>query len=243
MSEPVFMTGADQSEVWPLVRDYHYSGRMPANVQHCYGARLAGGLFGDDGPLIAAAVFTIPPTRWSESVIELARLVRHPDHEYPLSRLIGFACQWLRKAGWPLAVSFADWTHNHHGGVYQASGWRYDGRRERQMDGLIIDGTFKPGRSCNSAFGTRSPHKLSGILVDSHVEPHYDEGKHLYWRPLLVAGVTRAKRLGLKSESYPKPNATRPVDAPDTIGRETGATPVGRSIVSVVHHNTGGEKA
>lgn len=224
----LFFTGAEPDEVWPLVRDHHYSGRMPANIQHCYAMREGGGLFGDFGEVVAAVVFTIPPTRWSEDVIELARLVRLPDATAPLSRLIGFACDRLRLHGHALVVSFADWTQRHHGGVYQAAGWNYDGLRDRRMDGVVHNGTFIPGRSANSRWGTRSPDRLAdrGITV----EPHYDEGKHLYWRALCVAGKTRARRLGLRSLPFPKP-AARPADERATSACELGATPRGRSTI------------
>lgn len=206
------MTGASPDEVWPLVRDHHYSGRMPANIQHCYAARQGGGLFGDTGPVVAAIVFTIPPTKWAEEVTELARLVRHPEYNEPLTRLISFAALWIRRGGWNLAVSFADWTQRHHGGIYQAADWRYHGMREPAMDGLVINGVFKPGRSCNSTFGTRSPEKLQAQLPDAEIEAHWDEGKHLYWKPLCVSGKTKARRLGLQSIPYPKPNAVGPLD-------------------------------
>lgn len=208
----MFFTGAEPDEVWPLVRDHHYSRRMPVNIQHCYVARHSGGLFGDNGPVFAAAVFTIPPTRWKEQVIELARLVRDPDCTFPLSQLLSFACTRLRINGWALAVSFADATQGHHGGIYQSAGWKYDGQRDRRMDGILIDGVFKPGRSCNHAFGTRSPKLLQERLPDKKITPHYDEGKHLYWKALTVGGKTKSKRMGLKSMPYPKPNAASPLD-------------------------------
>jgi len=213
MSDGLHFTSAEPDEVWPLIRDHHYSGRMPANIQHCYAVRAPGGLFGDFGEVLAAAVFTLPPTRWKEEVIELARLIRRPDYREPLSRLLAFASLRLRINGWPLAVSFADQTQGHHGGIYQAAGWAYDGQRDRAMDGLIIDGQFKPGRSCNSTYGTRSPDKLRAMLPDAAIEPHWDEGKHLYWKQITVAGRSKARRLGLKSIPYPKPkNAARPLD-------------------------------
>jgi hypothetical protein len=207
-----FLTGAEPDEVWPLVRAHHYSGRMPSNIQHCFAARRPGGLFGDTGDIAAAAVFTIPGTKWSEEVIELARLVRLPDYSDPLTRLLSFATAWIHRNGWNLAVSFADWTHRHHGGIYQAANWRYHGMRDPAMDGLIIDGVFKAGRACNHAFGTRSPDKVKELRPDAEIEAHWDEGKHLYWKPLCVSGKTKAKRLALQSLSYPKPNAARPLD-------------------------------
>lgn len=213
-----FMTGAEEDEVWPLVRDFHYSRRMPKNILHCYVIRTSGGLFGDKGEPIAASVFSLPPTRWSEEVTELSRLVRNPKCDVPLTKLLSFSCHWLKIAKRPLIVSFADWTQHHHGGIYQAAGWLYDGCRDRCMDGLIVDGRFMPGRTCNHTFGTRSPAKVKALFPNLTIEPHYDEGKHLYWKPLMIAGRTQAKRLGLKSNCYPKPNAVGPLDAPVPTG-------------------------
>jgi hypothetical protein len=212
LADGIHFTGADPDEVWPLVRDYHYSRRMPSNIQHCFAARKAGGLFGDTGEIVAAVVFSIPGTKWSEEVVELSRLVRHPHYGGPLTSLLSFANGWMRRKGWCLLVSFADWTHKHHGGIYQAGGWLYHGMRPSANDGLIIDGIFKAGRSCNHAFGTRSVKKLKVMRPDVKIEAHYDEGKHLYWKALTVAGKSKARRLGLRSLPYPKPNAARPLD-------------------------------
>jgi hypothetical protein len=213
------ITGAEPDEIWPLVRDHHYSGRMPANIQHCYAIRRPGGLFGDSGEPIAGIIYSIPPTRWSEnSLVELSRIVRHPSCAIPLTKLISFTFPWLKRAGWALAVSFADWTQKHHGGIYQAGGWLYGGLRERRMDGLLIGGKFLSGRTCNHVYGTRSPSKILERLPEADIEPHYDEGKHLYWRPVAVAGRAKAKRLGLKSLPYPKPNAAGLVDEPPPGG-------------------------
>lgn len=189
-----------------LIENYHYSRRVPSNVQVNGTWHGDGGLFGDSGPALAACIFSIPPTRWAEPVLELSRLVRHEGDCPPLTGLISETVRWVGKTGKAdLLVSFADATQNHHGGVYQAASWNYAGQRERRMDGLIVGGTFVPGRSCNSLWGTRSPSRLmerKGI----HAEPHYDEGKHLYWRALNKTGKARAKRLGLGSLPYPKPS-------------------------------------
>ena len=190
-----------------LVAKFHYSRRSPANVQ-CVGTWHAdGGLFGDDGPPVAACFFSIPPTRWSEDVLELSRLVRDESVRPQLTGLISLTVKWLAKTRTAdLLVSFADATHGHHGGVYQAASWNYDGQRDRQMDGLIVDGVFIAGRSCNSSWGTRSPSKLRERFPDKSIEPHFDQGKHLYWRSLCKAGDKKAATLGLKRAFYPKPN-------------------------------------
>jgi hypothetical protein len=120
--------------------------------------------------------------------------------------LIALACRRLKADGRDLLVSYADAGEGHHGGVYQASGWNYDGQRAASIDGLTIDGQFIPGRTCNSIYGTRSPSKVR-TLLGQNVEPHIDIGKHLYWRALNRAGEAKALRLGLKCLPYPKPNA------------------------------------
>jgi hypothetical protein len=202
MSDLHFHSGR-VDEARDLVERFHYSGRVPSNVQFVGSLHEAGGLFGDYGPAVAACFFSIPPTRWSEDVLELSRLVR-ASYSVPLSSLVSKSCKELRKQGHDLLVSFADRTQGHHGGVYQAASWRYAGARERRMDGLLIDGRFWPGRSCNSKFGTRSPSKVTAIL-GREVAPHFDEGKHLYWKALGAHGLKKAARLGLASMPYPKP--------------------------------------
>ena len=186
-----------------LVIAHHYSKRPPANVQQVVTWHEDGGLFGGDGRAVAACYFSIPPTRWSEDVWELSRLVRVDACAVPLTVLIAKACA-LAKAKIDLVVSFADKTQGHHGGIYQAASWNYAGARERAMDGVVIAGRFHAGRSCNSVWGTRSPVKLAKILGQP-VEAHYDEGKHCYWRPLRKAGEQKAARLDLGKMPYPKP--------------------------------------
>jgi hypothetical protein len=111
-----------------------------------------------------------------------------------------------------LLVSFADTTHDHHGGIYQAASWNYHGQRAPSMDGVIINGTFIPGRTCNSVYGTRSPTLLSERL-QTEVTPHYDQGKHLYWIPLRHAGKRQADRLNLNQLPYPKPAVPSAIDS------------------------------
>ncbi len=177
------------AEASALVKRFHYSGRAPANIQ-CVGTwHENGGLFGDYGDAIAACFFSIPGTRWSEDIWELSRLVRNDRVTVGLSGLIAATCAYIRRAlPADLLVSFADKTHGHHGGIYQAASWFYNGARSPQNDGLIVDGVYVPGRSCNSRWGTRSPDGLRNLLEGHTVESHWDEGKHLYWRPLRRSG-------------------------------------------------------
>lgn len=194
-------------EASQLVVRWHYSKRPPANVQFVGTWHAAGGLFGDYGPAVAACFFCIPPTRWAEGVLELARLVRAPSVSVPLTGLISATCRHAASSGTDLVVSYADQTQGHHGGIYQAASWNYAGCRNTVMDGLIVNGQFVPGRSCNSIWGTRSPDRLRAMFPDWDILPHYDAGKHLYWKALNKNGFKKAQRLGLKATPYPKPSS------------------------------------
>lgn len=194
-----FRTGRKQ-EAEDLVLKHHYSQRLPANVQLIGSLHLDGGLFGGDGEMVAAAFFTFPPTRWTEPVLELSRLVRG-NSRVPLTFLLSRCAQELKRNGYDLLVSFADKTQGHEGYVYRASNWNYSGCRDRSMDGVFIDDVFRPGRTCNQVFGTRSVLKLRQMFPTKSIEPHYDEGKHCYWLALGSRGKAKAARLGLKVEN------------------------------------------
>lgn len=188
-----------------LVERYHYSRRFAANVQVCATFHEEGGLFGTCGNAVAACVVSIPPTRWSEPVYELSRLVKADGATCSLSQLIALTMRECRRRNMELIVSFADWTQRHHGGVYQACSWNFGGTREPRMDGVVIEGRFVPGRTANSVYGTRSVRALAARGVVA--EPHFDNGKHLYWVALTNNGKRMAQSLGLKSFPYPKPTA------------------------------------
>lgn len=195
----------DIYEAKNLILQHHYSKRVPSNVQVVVTWHADGGLFGDYGHAIAACVFSIPPTRWKHRVLELSRLVRAPECEVPLTGLISLASKQCKRNGWHLLVSFADPTAGHHGGIYQAASWRYHAQRGSRMDGVMMAGRFIPGRSCNSTFGTQSLTKLAALFPGVEMVPHYDKGKHLYWRSLSKQGDAMARDLELADMPYPKP--------------------------------------
>lgn len=204
ISDELFFHVGNYDDALNLVKKYHYSKRMASNVQMVGTWHKGGGLFGEHGEAIAAIVFSIPPTRWSEDVWELSRLVRRDDAEISLSALMAKALSFMKRARpIDLLVSFADATQGHHGGIYQACSWNYSGKRERCIDGVIFEGNFIPGRSANSKWGTRSPGKLRRMGINAI--PHYDEGKYLYWKALNRNGAKKARRLGLSEMPYPKP--------------------------------------
>lgn len=188
----------ETDEAANLVERYHYSHRWPSNVQFVMTAHESGGLFDNKGRTVAAVVYSIPGTRWSVPMLELSRLVRVDDAIPPLSWLIAQSLRRIKRDRLAdLVVSFADVQHGHHGGVYRASNWRHHGIRPASVEGVIVNGTFIPGRSANSRFGTRSPEKLREIGIDAQAK--WDQGKHLYWYPITPSGLDAANAVGLQS--------------------------------------------
>jgi len=194
--------GGQTKEAEQLVLECHYSHRTPGNVCFIGSFHETGGLFGDNGEMLAAAFFSSPPTRWSENVIELTRLVRKEGIKIPLSRLISLSLKHLKNQGHDLIVSFADRTQGHEGYVYRASNWKYTGCRDPQNDGLIVDGVFVPGRSCNAIYGSRSADIVRELKPSSTIEKHFDKGKHLYWYALNKKGKEKAIRLNLSDMNW-----------------------------------------
>lgn len=215
------------SEARALVAAYHYSHREKS-------CPLAVGVLQVYGPCapttVAACVFTPSMGRWSVPVAELQRLVRHPNFQPPLTMLISRTVKELKKRpDCPaVAVSYADSTQSHHGGVYQAASWNYSCKRAESNDGLTIDGVFVPGRSCNAKFGTRSADALRLQYPDWVIEKHFDLGKHLYWIPLTKDGKRIAVELGLEKNPYPKPTAVKVTPATRQAHQpeKDGSTPI-----------------
>lgn len=188
-----------------LAAAYHYAGKLPAaaSIRACLTWHLPGGLFDMGGPAIAAVVFNIPSAQWKEEVWELGRLIRWNGECPPLTKLISQALKIVAK-DIDLIISYADWTQTHHGGIYQAASWQYNGKRKACEIGVVINGIPIHGRNANHRFGTRSRSKLAARGIEA--EPLMDEGKHLYWRALSKSGEAKAARLGLGCLPYPKPS-------------------------------------
>jgi hypothetical protein len=196
----VFKVG-EHRPAYALMLKHHYSGRSKR------GGRVVGSfhLNRPDSRMVAACVIHEPSCCWRErGVLELHRLVRSPRHRVPLSQLISLTVREVkRRSIGELIVSYADSTFGHHGGVYQASGWNYHGKRRPYRDGVIVRGKFVPSRSANTRWGSNNPKvlRLRGIRAKGH----FDKGKHLYWKALSAEGEAKAARLGLQKNPYPKP--------------------------------------
>ncbi len=211
----LIMTGASPEEIWPLVRDFHYSRRNAGLVRHAFAIRRGGGLFGDTGEPIAGITYSQPVNRnFPPDSAELSRLVRRDDYEGNLSAFVTWSLRWLRaNTTTPFILSYADTTQGHHGGIYQACGFVYAGQTAPGHIGFDApDGSFVHGRICNGRFGTRSVEAIAKIKPDW--VPVYGQPKHLYIFPLRSRWATLARVHGWKCLPYPKPSASRPLDEP-----------------------------
>lgn len=194
-------------EVGSLLAKWHYS--------KCYHIGSKGvGILRHNTQIvgICALAHTIS-SKWGQAtglsipILELSRLVGSPEYHTPLTPLISFTLrESYKKSGVALYCSYADMTHGHHGGVYQAGSWNYSGVRAPKQDGYLIEGRMVSNRAASAKFGTASRVKL--IEAGMTIEPHYDNGKLFYWRALTKAAAKAATDLGWSRVPYPKPSRT-----------------------------------
>lgn len=195
-----------KEEAKQLIEKYHYSGKMPTGVQFVGTFHRNGGLFGDQGECVAACVITGTARKWNGLCLELSRLVRKEGVEVSLSSLISKTCKEIKRRELiDLIVSYADTSKGHHGGIYQAASWIYNGQRDSYFDGVYINGEFITAFALSKRYKSRSIKKAREVFGDS-AEYHFDGGKHLYWKPLNKRGRRNAKKMNLKEVPYPKPD-------------------------------------
>lgn len=201
------MTGATADELWPLVRDFHYSKRQPSSPIHAFALRESGGLFGDTGTPVAGVFYSQPVSRnLPQSALELSRLIRTDGYKGQLSQFVAWTLRWLKaNSDRELVLSYADSTQGHHGGIYQATNFHYVGAFESGHIGYSCpDGSFVHRRACNGRFGTSSLQELARIRPDW--SPVYGEPKHLYVYPLRMKWKKISAAYGWESKPYPKPD-------------------------------------
>jgi hypothetical protein len=166
------------------------------------------------------------PIRSPSASSSLAKALNFQDS---LSQFVTWTLRWLRaNTTIPFALSYADSTQKHHGGIYQACGFVYVGERASGHIGYTAeDGTFQHRRSCNASLGCSGVEDI-GRLKPAWT-PVYGEPKHLYIFPLRQRWGAISRRLGWQSLPYPKPNAARLLDegvpTPASEARTLGAAP------------------
>lgn len=135
-------------------------------------------------------------------------------HKTPVSRIMAIAIKFL-KVKCPelrLIVSYADQDQNHHGGIYQATNWVYDGLVNVGAKTFIINGRQTHKKSVHSK-------GVKGSLADvkKYLDPKatifYTQGKHRYLMPLDAKMRARIEPL---AQPYPKREKQANVGTTDT---------------------------
>lgn len=109
--------------------NWHYSGCMPSFKTVKIGAW-------EDGCFVGVVIFSMgaapqahcPYKIEPREICELTR-VAFKNHKTEISRILSICLKFLKSQspGLRLVVSYADPEQGHHGGVYQANGWIYEG--------------------------------------------------------------------------------------------------------------------
>lgn len=213
------MTGAEADEIWPLVRDHHYSATMPASTSHAFAWREPGGLFGETGTPLAGVLYGNPVGRgWPPNCLELTRLIRSPELAEPLSAFVAWTLRWLkRKTDCNFVLSYADEEQGHHGGIYQALGFLYVAyRHSKHFAFFRPDGSKVHARSLNQRYGTSKGAAIAER--DPLLERRANAPKFLYVKPLNIRPPALLRQFDWAALPYPKPNAACPLDDPAPTG-------------------------
>lgn len=129
-----------------------------------------------------------------DEVCELVRIALRA-HETPVSRIMMIAIKFLKREnpGLKLIVSFADAEQGHHGGIYQATNWIYNGM-SNSAEEYIWKGKRWHGRAFRKQFGSHLQYLDKGLQVVP------GSRKHRYLMPL-----ENAVRLLVEKQRKPYP--------------------------------------
>lgn len=143
---------------------------------------------------------------------ELVRIALK-SHKTPVSKILSIALKFL-KLKCPelrLVVSYADADQNHHGGIYQATNWIYDGlKNQNTMGAFIVKGKKMHPKSVHSK-GVKQTIEHVRKYLDPNATIFYTKGKHRYLMPLDAKMRVRIEPLAqpyIKREKQAKVGST-----------------------------------
>jgi hypothetical protein len=183
-------------------RHWHYSHRMPS------GRLMVLGVF-ENERFIGVVIFGrgstpkigMPYNLVQGEVCELVRIALN-NHRTPVSRIIAVSLRMLKKRcpGMKLIISYAAAEEGHHGGVYQANGWVYEGAVGSHAFEIL--GKRTHARTISSRY-------KSGIASEKWLQENVDPFarkvtglvRHKYLMPL---NPTIRSRLESRAKPYPK---------------------------------------
>ena len=198
--------------------NWHYSGCLPVGKLVKVGAW-------EDGKFIGVVLFGRgatpnlgrPYNLAQDECVELTRIAL-TKHKSAVSKIASLALKFLRASNpkLRLVVSFADQTQGHHGGIYQAGNWIYNGAGTPAKF-YMIHGRLTHPRSIGAKglvqniFGARK--------IDPNAQTVLVAGKHRYLMPL---DAEMKERILPLSKPYPKRVKEQALEHPSNLG---GVTP------------------
>jgi hypothetical protein len=162
-----------------------------------------------------------------DECVELVRIAL-TKHQVPVSKVMMVAVKFLKKSnpGIRLIVSYADLDSNHHGGIYQATNWIYEGLFSKDsVSAFIINGKKTHKKSIHS-LGVRQNIDEVRKRLDPNAKEFRTAGKHKYLMPLDEDMKNQVAKL---AKPYPKRVKQAMVDSLDTAAVHHRPT---RSILS-----------
>jgi hypothetical protein len=180
--------------------NWHYSGCMPSGKLVKIGAWERGKfigvvLFGRG----ATPRLGSPYKLGQDECVELVRIAL-TDHATEVSRIAALAMKFLKRSNpkLRLIVSFADISQGHHGGIYQAGNWIYNGQGAASRF-WMVRGKLTHPRTVIERGGSNT---LAGAKnIDPSAQAVIVPGKHRYLMPL---DKDMAAQIASLSKPYPK---------------------------------------
>lgn len=120
-----------------------------------------------------------------DECVELVR-VALTRHVTPVSKIMMWAIKFLKKSnpGIRLVVSYADLDSNHHGGIYQATNWIYEGLFGKDSVSAFIINGKKTHRKSIDSLGVKQSIAEVRRCLDPNAQEFRTKGKHKYLMPL-----------------------------------------------------------
>ena len=139
------------------------------------------------------------------------------EHKTPISKIMSIALKYLKKTNpkIKLVVSFADQNQGHHGGIYQAGNWIYNGCSSAAKF-YMINGKLTHPRTLGSR---KLKQSIEGARkIDPMAQSKLIPGKHRYLMPL---DDEMRKRILPLAKPYPKRVKDQEPTSPVGLGGET----------------------
>jgi len=180
--------------------NWHYSKCLPVGKLVKVGAW-------EDGKFIGVVLFGRGATPnlgkpyglGQDECVELVRIAL-TKHQNSVSRIASLAMKFLRKSNsnLRLIVSFADQSQGHHGGIYQAGNWVYNGNGDSAKF-YMIKGKLTHPRSIGAKGLVQNIH--GARQIDPNATVVDVPGKHRYLMPL---DEDMRQRIMPLAKPYPK---------------------------------------